>query len=504
MKIVKKIPISCILIMLLFILGSVHFNVFKENNSNLALERSNLADQTSETKIFNSYLVKEETSYTFLNFTDFLDQYNASIETGKPHIIEAYLEWQETFGGGFPAIQNDTYVVFIYYNPNITIDSISLQFMTFYPTKSYPMTQLDNEVNFFFMGLSFEPTARVDYWFIINGTEQLDPRNPNLIAFSFTDRASELAMPNFIQPSEIIYRSDIPHGNLTNLPYNGSNPVIQVYIPPDYNPNGSYPTVYAADGSYYSILGNMTNVLDNLIADQRIQPLIVVFIDPIDFDPLNPELYNWNIRRAWYDCNPEYLTYLDGLVKYIDDHYATNRSAYARLHLGLSMSGLTSAYVALERPDVFKLVGSHGGAFFRIIPGESYNILARYENASVSLDLKLWLSAGSYEMMLECYTRELEQICRSKGWLTEAIYFHDGHSIGAWRHTLDDLLEFFFPYPISPSTTTFPSTTGSRENNTVSSTETADSSPDFELFVVFSGLLAILIIRGKKSKKNER
>ena len=63
------------------------------------------------------------------------------------------------------------------------------------------MDRLDPAFYFFYKELSFESTARLDYKFVVGSSWILDPRNPNKVKGGFGDN-SELAMPQFVQPSE--------------------------------------------------------------------------------------------------------------------------------------------------------------------------------------------------------------------------------------------------------------------------------------------------------------
>ncbi|MFX0152033.1 MAG: alpha/beta hydrolase [Candidatus Hodarchaeota archaeon] len=406
---------------------------------------------------------------TFSSFYDFLTQFNNCMETEKATIIDNYISWQETDGGGFPAVQNDSHVVFIYYNKTTMIDTCAI-IGDFSAYNAINMTRLDPNFSFFYYPLSnntlqfshtsfefiVEPTTRIDYFFIINGEDEWrkDPRNPHQSPFTLNQNASELAMPYFQQPFDIIHRPDIPHGTLTTLQSPWQNPMVQVYLPPNYNPQDNYPTMYTGDGSYYITLMSVVNILDNMIADQRIEPIIAVFIDHKDADPDNPnDIFS---RIDWYKCNPEYLTYLDSVVAYIDEKYATNPSPYARLHLGFSISALASAYVVLERSQTFKLLASQSGSYSM---GEAaYEIMTKYAYAPLSLDLKTWFSVGTYEnnnnfkTPMVDDTKNMVSICTDKGWSTEAIYNPECHSFGAWRHILDNMLEYFFADPITTTT----------------------------------------------------
>ncbi|MGC9781185.1 MAG: hypothetical protein HZR80_18225 [Candidatus Heimdallarchaeota archaeon] len=221
------------------------------------------------------------TSNSFESFYDFLAKYDATLDEEKTSLLNDYIHWQES-AGGFPAIQNSTHVVFIYYNPDLNIDQCSIV-GDFTIWDEVNMTKLGSTMSFFYLGRSFKPTSRIDYQFVINGNWFLDPRNPNQSPADVDEYHSELRMPEFIQPQEIYYRTNVSHGSVSVLSEPWTNPQVKVYLPPDYNSKRSYSTVYVADGSCYLEIMFAVNILDNLIADKRIDSIIVVFTDPKDF-----------------------------------------------------------------------------------------------------------------------------------------------------------------------------------------------------------------------------
>ncbi|MFX1537813.1 MAG: alpha/beta hydrolase [Promethearchaeota archaeon] len=469
------------------------------------------ASSTFTTPIIGDFQIvttDKSTEIAFSGFYDFLTQYDNSLEIERPTIIDNYISWQETDGGGFPAIQNDSHVVFIYYNTTAVIESCAIV-GDFTAYNAINMTRLDPNFSFFYYSLSkndlqfphtsfeftVEPKTRIDYFFIINEEEnwRIDSRNPQQSPFTTGQNASELTMPQFQQPLEIIHRPDIPHGTLTTLQSPWHNPKVQVYLPPNYDPLGSYPTMYTGDGSSYITLMSAIDILDNMIADQRIEPIIAVFIDHKDADPSDP---NDSLARIdWYKCNPKYLTYLDSLVTYIDENYATFPSPYARLHLGFSISALTSAYVILERPKTFKLLASQSGSY--PIGEDVYEIMTKYANAPRSLDLKTWFSVGTYEnnnnfkSPMVNDTKKMVSICNAKGWPTAAIYNPECHSFGAWRHILDDMIEYFFAEPITKQLPT----SSQSQTTTTSGTQARTTFPS--LFV----LLPLIALKYSRKRK---
>ncbi len=375
----------------------------------------------------------------FKDFYDFLDRFETE-GTNQTQLIEDYIQWQEEYG--FPAIVNNTHAVFIYYTGQNHIGSAQIagDFNSWNPED---MIRLGS-FNFFYFPLNAEATARLDYKFIVDGNWILDPRNPHTVPGGFGDN-SELAMPEFIQPTEIIYRKNIDHGNLTFIKteFKSANPGLTVYLPPNFQNNNSYPTAYFTDGSEYLSLAYSATILDNLIHDGKIKPIIGIFVDP------------WGQRHEWYNCSSmKYLEYLDELVSFIDNRYPTIANRTERLHLGDSLGGQISAFVGLQRNNLFKNIGMQSGAFWdgdTSLGRIGCQIKDQYKNASSNLNLSMWFTAGTYEQTIYEDTQAMVQIAKEKNWITNVTYYHEGHSWGLWRHTLDEMLEFFFPMVKEPT-----------------------------------------------------
>lgn len=94
------------------------------------------------------------------------------------------------------------------------------------------MIQLDSNISFFYFEYTFEPSSRIDYFFVINEEWQLDPWNHNQSPYDSETNSSELSMPLFEQPTEIIYRESISHGIIKKMASPWINPEVNVYIPP--------------------------------------------------------------------------------------------------------------------------------------------------------------------------------------------------------------------------------------------------------------------------------
>lgn len=286
--------------------------------------------------------------------------------------------------------------------------------------------------NFFYISKIFERDARLDYKFIVDGNWILDPNNPKTCPGGFGPN-SELAMPDYVQPVEIKYYPEIPHGVLRDTiffsSYLNNSRTIRVYLPPDYESStDSFPVILMHDGLEYVSLASMHNVLDYLIAHNKIEPIIGVFVPPVNRTP----------EYAGNQMNSFKNFIVQELLPYIRSRYRVKSGPENCAVAGASNGGNISLYLALNNPEVFGNVAA-----------QSSNVISSISDGfqnNPKLNLKVYLDIGKYDIsILIPLVRNLKSILLSKGY--DLIYreFNEGHSWGNWRAHIDDYLIFFFP-----------------------------------------------------------
>lgn len=287
---------------------------------------------------------------------------------------------------------------------------------------------------------SFPPTARLDYKIIVNNSWITDPENPNRQYSGVGTYNSELRMPGWVYPKETLYNDKTLIGNLSdNFSIDskqlGYKIYYKVYTPNEYDKMSKLPTIYVTDGHEYSDerLGSMINVLNNLIHEKKIKPVIAVFIDP-----RSSSGGGTNRRGSEYTINKKFADFVaDELVSKIDVDYKTEKNADSRAILGTSLGGLNSAYFGVYRSDVFRLIGIHSPAF-----QANKQIYDLYTNAT-KLPLKIFMSTGTiYDTQSNAL--QMKSILDSKGYEYNYIEVPEGHSWGNWRSLLDEPLIYFF------------------------------------------------------------
>lgn len=360
------------------------------------------------------------------SFTELIEVLNTQPEEKRQAIIDLYFEGDLNF----PIIENGTTVYFVCQSNAATSVSVAGDFT------GWSQNLLANVAgtDLWYRKEVFETNARLDYKFVVNGiTWILDPKNPNTVSGGFGPN-SELAMPEYIQPLEILTKEGVTYGELVTNSISSSNTgktySLRILLPPSYDPLGNYPVAYFQDGSEYLSLAKTLTTIGNLIADGSIEPLIAVFVTPTD---RNKE-YAFDDRFKYTDF------FVSELVPFIDESYATDPTANRRAVIGDSYGGNISAIISFKHPEVFGNCGLHSGAFQE--NGFDTNTIVM---DGVQKDIRVASVWGSYEWGLFDNMRTVRDYLIDNGYDVYWKELPEGHSWGLWRATTDDMLIFFFP-----------------------------------------------------------
>ena len=360
------------------------------------------------------------------NMQNFISYVNSLSTTNEKNTaVDSFMNFAAP--SGFPYIEGNQ-ANFIY-RSSVNSAAVAGDFNSWGTTA---MNKL-NGTNFFYYSRLFEMNARIDYKFVINGSNWiLDPRNPNICTGGFGPN-SELAMPEYVQPWEIKTYTGVPAGQIETLNVNSyitnTNYAVKVYLPPGYNLTRQYPAVYFQDGYEYIDLAKAVTVINNLIDSNLIEPVIAVFVRP---NNRNDE-YAGSLRDNYR------LFFVNELVPIVDSLYSTIKEASQRLVLGDSFGGNISALISYNHPDVFGNCGLHSAAFWAN-NYEAYNLIVNGALKNIQ-----WVSVwGTYESLfgnLRTFTDSMIQ----KGYNYNQLELPEGHSWGLWRATIDVILKEVFP-----------------------------------------------------------
>lgn len=286
----------------------------------------------------------------------------------------------------------------------------------------------------------FPSDARLDYKIVVNGNNWiLDPNNPYQQVGGFGPN-SELRMPDYAPSPYFVRDENTPQGRVRG-PYRLQSEALDyavnysVYQPAGYADLENLPSMYVLDGHEYSSddMGRMVIILDNLIAQKIISPVLVVFIDPRE-----PNRPTNNRRESEYIENPAFAQFVaEELVLNIDRVFKTAPSADKRAILGTSLGGLASAYIAVTYPDVFHNVAIQSPAFW--VSSDLYDLYT----TSADINPFIIITNGRPEWDADDIP-DFTAILDEKGYTYSYIEVNEGHSWGNWSALLDDILIYFW------------------------------------------------------------
>jgi enterochelin esterase-like enzyme len=206
---------------------------------------------------------------------------------------------------------------------------------------------------------------------------------------------------------------------------------VAIYTPPDFDATKLHALAIFFDGDECEELMNVPAVFDNLIADKRIPPTVAVMIGT---------RVNRERDLVFSDAFVKFTA--DELLPYVVDTKKLNVTANTALVSGVSLGGLTAAYAAQQRPEVFGNVLSQSGAFWRTKPGvisepEGRGWFPEYVTRQKVTKVRYYLEVGRFEApsMVENNQR-LREVLKAKG--NEVTYdeYNGGHDHLNWRLSL--------------------------------------------------------------------
>jgi enterochelin esterase-like enzyme len=255
------------------------------------------------------------------------------------------------------------------------------------------------------------------------------------IAFPFAILASPLHKPGWDQE-----QTDHDKGHLSSYQFTSkrlkNKREIWIYTPAGYNTKSSaYPLLIVFDGqAYTSELIPGPTILDNLIAEGQIPPLVSVFISSIDQPSRNLEL----------PCYEPFVNSLTTeLLPWVHAHYHVSKTPDQTIIAGSSYGGLAAAYAAWRNPHKFGKVLSQSGAYWWQPAGSKSGLwlIRQYETAP-KLPIKFYLDVGNQEteesaerMSMVKVNRLFSDLLKRKGYDVSFEVFQGGHDYDCWRKT---------------------------------------------------------------------
>ncbi len=367
-------------------------------------------------------------------FGDFVRGLTAADQRAKERMVDDFMDSQESF----PVIEGEGKVHFVYRGE---VEDVALLGSMLDDGEEVPLSKVDG-TDFYFHTLDLDPEGHWEYRYSVNYGDLIEDPHNRLSIGSLSGPSSELRMPRWPVPAHVAVPEG-PRGRIEAFQFESrileNEREIQVYLPAGYrsaeNAGRRYPLVLYNNGDSALDNARIDRSLDNLIG-RSVEPMIVALLPRVGAEFGGPPA-------------DDYVRMLsDELVPHLDATYRTQTEPSTRTILGVGSGAYISAYAALTAPGHFGKLATQSlyvnrateEAFWKAIdegepqPIEIYIEWSRHDYDVPDADLDAAADSEEFANRLSArgYTIERSFVTGAAGW-------------GAWRATIDQILEGFYP-----------------------------------------------------------
>jgi enterochelin esterase family protein len=389
------------------------------------------------------------------------------IESGKAEAVEEF--WNETSKSGAPLIEaipgdsGDSLVTFVWHGNSETRNVVIFDGVAGFDAKDR-MIRLDG-TDVWFKTYKVRDDARFAYNLSPNDTLesfddikagdndamqkrlamfQIDPLNRHRCPTTFGPHTAESSFVELPDAPPLTWNgppAKTSQGKLKIVTVQSEflkdEKKVWVYTPHGFSESGDrYPLLLLFDGDRNVMW--IPRILDNLIAQNKIPPMVAVLID--DSDPTT--------RGIELPCNPAFADFLaKELVPWTQKNYHTTPDAARTIVAGSSYGGLAAVFAALRYPNVFGNVVSLSGSFWWKPKNETEpEWLTKQVAASTKLPLRFYLEVGLMEGSAQLdQNRHMRDVLREKGYPLGYLEYDGGHAFLNWSGGMANGLIFLMP-----------------------------------------------------------
>jgi len=350
-----------------------------------------------------------------------------------------------------PEISTDNGVTFRLFSKNANSVSLIGSWMGTGETKE--MTK--NEESVWSVKIDPLEPSMYHYSIILDGVSIIDPANPKAMRDG-TRYASTLIIPG--KGSENFEVNDVPHGTVSKIWFNsptlGLIRRMYVYTPAGYEQGKeNYPVLYLLHGAggdedAWTSLGRANYILDNLIAQGKAKPMIVVMTNG-----------NTNQKAALTETAPVQTTEIgfsmgekfpESLVKdvipFVEKQFRVIPNSSNRAIAGLSMGCLHTQIAAMNNPELFKYIGLFSLGLHDNLGDINKRLIAAYDKNLKTLEANyklFYIAVGKSDFVYDGV-----QVLRKKLDENQFKYIYNetsgGHTWANWRVYLSDFAPVLF------------------------------------------------------------
>ena len=301
------------------------------------------------------------------------------------------------------------------------------------------------------------PSELYSYSFIVDNLKTTDPNNVYLnrdvatIANIFIIKGGQ---------GDLYCVNEVPHGTVARRWYKSptlnKTRRITIYTPAGYEKNNKkYPVFYllhgmGGDEEAWISLGRAAQIMDNLIAQKKAKPMIVVMAN----GNADQEAAPGESAQGMIKPNIKLPKTMEGsmessfpdIIKFVENNYRTDKQKGARAIAGLSMGGFHSLHISKQYPDLFDYVGLFSAAInpWKEVTSPIYQNMDQKLKTQFKKHPKLyWIAIGKTDFLYkdnEDYRAKLDQ----NGYPYKYFESEGGHIWRNWRIYLTKFAPMLF------------------------------------------------------------
>lgn len=297
------------------------------------------------------------------------------------------------------------------------------------------------------------------YCYYVDGMRILDPNNVYMLR-DIATYTNYFLVDGDLSQNYLV--REVPHGTVAKVWYPSPTLGMErrrmtVYTPAGYEDSKeSYPVLYllhgaGGDENAWSELGRAVQILDNLIAQGKAQPMIVVMPNGNGAQEAVPGEYPNSMYKPSFmnskTMEGSFEKAFPDIMNYVESHYRTVNDKAHRAIAGLSMGGFHSLYISANYPDKFGYVGLFSAAINRQAKGENASIYENLEDKLATQFAKApslyFIAIGNKDFLYQDNVK-YRQLLDKHGYKYEYMETDGGHEWRNWRKYLNHLLPELF------------------------------------------------------------
>lgn len=288
------------------------------------------------------------------------------------------------------------------------------------------------------------------YSLLIDGVALADPASETF--YGMGRMASGIEIP--FRGGGYYAMRDVPHGDIRVKKYlskaSNSWREMYVYTPPGYDQSTEkYPVLYLLHGGGedqrgWATQGKTNLILDNLIAEGKAKPMLVVMMDGNLGSPMGP--------GSMATAGDGFLKIFEselklGAIPFVESNFRVQADAAHRALAGLSMGGIQTLYAGVKNTDMFSSLGVFSSGWFAnndALSGPHY-AFAKDNAKTINGNLKnFWISMGGEEDIAYKNCKIMLSKYDELGIKYQYSEYRGGHTWPVWRHDLFGFSQLLF------------------------------------------------------------